>query len=159
METSGSLSHLTLSGTLSIVSSRVANVARGYNGDLRAGDRMLQVPARTGSVNLSWLGSGWSASVGGSRAIDWINYDELGLSRAYSTGTRDVHDMLGQQLRQYWRRYDGGLRLHATASRDVRGMFTFEVSGDNLLNYQRNEPDNVTVLPGRTLTTGLKVKF
>jgi outer membrane receptor protein involved in Fe transport len=33
------------------------------------------------------------------------------------------------------------------------------VSGDNLLNYQRNEPDNATVLPGRTLMTGLRVKF
>jgi iron complex outermembrane receptor protein len=159
METSGSLSHLTLTGTLSIVSSRVANVARGYNGDLRAGDRMLQVPARTGSVNLSWLGEGWFASVGGSRAIDWVNYDELGLANAYNAETRSVHDILGQQLRQYWRRYDGGLRLHASASRDIRGMFTFEVSGDNLLNYQRNEPDNATVLPGRTLMTGLKVKF
>ena len=71
-----------------------------------------------------------------------------------------MHDMLGrQQLRQYWRRYDGGLRLRASASRDIRDMFTFEVSGDNLLNYQRNEPDNVTVLPGRTLMTGLRVKF
>jgi iron complex outermembrane receptor protein len=159
MESSGSISHLTVSGTLSLVSSRVANVAKGYNGDLRAGDRMLQVPARTGSVNLSWLGEGWFASFGGSRAIDWVNYDELGLARAYSAGTRDVHDMLGQQLRQYWRRYDGGLRLRASASRDIRGMFTFEVSGDNLLNYQRNEPDNVTVLPGRTLMTGLRVKF
>jgi iron complex outermembrane receptor protein len=159
METSASLSRLTVSGTLSLVSSRVENVARGYNGDLRPGDRMLQVPARTGSVNLSWLGDSWFASIGGSRAIDWMNYDELGLARAYSSGTREVHDMLGQQLRQYWRRYDGGLRLRASASHDVRGMFTFEVSGDNLLNYQRNEPDNVTVLPGRTVMTGLRVKF
>jgi len=159
METSGSISRLTVSGTLSLVSSRVENVAKGYNGDLRAGDRMLQVPARTGSVNFSWLGDGWFASFGGSRAIDWVNYDELGLSRAYSSGTRSVHDMLGQQLRQYWRRYDGGLRLRASASHDVRGIFTFEVSGDNLLNYQRNEPDNVTILPGRTLMTGMRVKF
>jgi iron complex outermembrane receptor protein len=159
METSTSVSHLTVSGTLSLVSSRVENVATGYNGDLRPGDRMLQVPARTASLNASWLGNGWFASFGGSRALDWINYDELGLSRAYNSSLRDGRDMLGQQLRQYWRRYDGGLRLRASASRDIRGMFTFEVSGDNLLNYQRNEPDNVTVLPGRTLMTGVRVKF
>jgi outer membrane receptor protein involved in Fe transport len=159
METSASVARLTVSGTFSLVSSRVENVAKGYNGDLRAGDRMLQVPARTGSLNFSWLGDGWLASFGGSRAIDWINYDELELARSYSSTTRDLRDMLGQQLRQYWRRYDGGLRLRAAASHDIRGMFTFEVSGDNLLNYQRNEPDNATVLPGRTLMTGLRVKF
>jgi iron complex outermembrane receptor protein len=159
LEASGSMSRLTVSGTLSLVSSRVANVAQGYNGDLRVGDRMLQVPARTGSLNLSWLGDGWSASLGGSRATDWINYDELGLSRAYSTDQRLMHDLVGAQLRQYWRRYDGGLRVRAAVTRDFRGMFTFELSGDNLLNYQRNEPDNVTVLPGRTLMTGIGVKF
>jgi hypothetical protein len=38
-------------------------------------------------------------------------------------------------------------------------MFTFEVTGDNLLNYQRNEPDNMTVTPGRTLMTGVRLKF
>jgi outer membrane receptor protein involved in Fe transport len=159
LETSASVSRLTVSGTLSLVSSRVENVASGYNGDLRAGDRMLQVPARTGSVNVSWLGKGWYASFGGSRALDWINYDELGLAQAYASGARDVRDMFGQQLRQYWRRYDGGLRVRASASRDIRGLFTFEVSGDNLLNYQRDEPDNATILPGRTIMTGLKVKF
>jgi outer membrane receptor protein involved in Fe transport len=159
METSGSVSRLTVSGTLSLVSSRVENVAQGYQGDLRVGDRMLQVPARTGSLNFSWLGDGWTALLGGSRAIDWINYDELGLASAYNSGLHTMRDMLGQQLRQYWRRYDGGTRLRAAASHDVRGMFTFEVSADNLLNYQRNEPDNVTVLPGRTLMTGLRVKF
>ncbi len=159
METSGSISRLTISGTLSLVSSRVENVAQGYQGDLRAGDRMLQVPARTGSLNFSWLGEGWSASFGGARAIDWVNYDELGLASAYNSGLHTTHDLMGQQLRQYWRRYDGGMRLRAALSHDVRGMFTFEVSGDNLLNYQRDEPDNVTVLPGRTLMTGLRVKF
>jgi hypothetical protein len=33
------------------------------------------------------------------------------------------------------------------------------VSGDNLLGYQRNEPDNLTITPGRTVMTGVKVKF
>ena len=159
LESSANVSRLTVTGTLSLVSSRVERVAAGYNGDLRAGDRMLQVPARTGSVNLSWLGKGWYASLGGSRALDWINYDELGLARAYSSDARSARDVLGQQLRQYWRQYDGGLRVHASLSRDLRDTFTFEVSGDNLLNYQFGEPDNVTVVPGRTMMTGLRVRF
>jgi outer membrane cobalamin receptor len=157
-ETSANVSRLSASATLSLVRSRVDQVATGYRGDLLAGDRMLQVPAGTGSVALSWLGSGWTASLGASRALDWINYDELSLANAYLGGTT-THDLEGQQLRQYWRRYNGGLRVRASATRDFRNLFTFEVSGDNLLGYQLNEPDNLTVLPGRTLMTGVKIKF
>jgi iron complex outermembrane receptor protein len=159
MESSANVARLSVSGTLTFVHSKVEKVAKGYRGDLLAGDRMLQVPARTGSVNLSWLGDRWLTSVSASRALDWINYDELGLATAYLSGTRTAHDLLGQQLRQYWRRYNGGLHVRATASRDVRNMFTFEVTGDNLLNYQRNEPDNMTVTPGRTLMTGVRLRF
>jgi len=33
------------------------------------------------------------------------------------------------------------------------------MTGDNLLGTQRGEPDNVTVVPGRTITAGLQAKF
>jgi hypothetical protein len=36
---------------------------------------------------------------------------------------------------------------------------TFSVDGENLLNEQRGEPDNITVLPGRTISAGLRVSF
>jgi iron complex outermembrane receptor protein len=39
-----------------------------------------------------------------------------------------------------------------------RGM-TFTLDGENLLNEQRGEPDNITVLPGRTLSAGLRLRF
>jgi outer membrane cobalamin receptor len=159
MSASTGVSRLTASGTLSFVDSRVTKVAAGYNGDLIAGARMLQVPASTGSLNLSWLGRNWFASLGGAQAFDWINYDELALSNAFIAGNRSAHDLLGAQLRQYWRRYDGGLRVRASASRDIGNMFSIEVRGENLLNHQRDEPDNITVVPGRTILTGVRVKF
>lgn len=159
LETSANVSRLSLSATLSFVRSQVEKVAKGYRGDLLAGDRMLQVPARTGSVAASWLGRNWSATLGASRALDWINYDELGLATAYLNHDRVAGDLVGQRLRDYWRKYNGGLRVRATMSRDIRDMLSFEMSGDNLLNYQRNEPDNLTILPGRTLMTGIRVKF
>lgn len=159
MEAAASVARLTVTGTLSFVDSRVEKLATGYNGDLMTGDRMLQVPARTGALNLTYTGRRWLATLGGSRALDWINYDELGLSQAYLSDTRPLHDLVGQQLRNYWRRYNGGLRIRASASHDFRDMFTFEVSGDNLLNYQTNEPDNLTIVPGRTIMTGVKLKF
>jgi iron complex outermembrane receptor protein len=159
LESSANISRLMLTGTFSFVDSRVERVANGYRGDLAAGDRMLQVPSHTLSANASWQGRGWFASMGATRAFDWINYDELALATAYMSGDRMAHEMTGSQLRQYWRRYNGALHVRATASRDVRDLFTFEMSGENLLGYQRNEPDNLTILPGRTIMTGVKLRF
>lgn len=152
------VSRLAVTGALSFVDSRVTKVASGYTGDLRTGDRMLEVPARTGSLRLSWLDQHWFASLGASRALDWINYDELALTQAFAASTRP-HEQFGAQLRQYWRRYNGGLHVRASVSRDIRDMFSVELSAENLLNYQRGEPDNITVLPGRTIMSGVRVKF
>ncbi|NUR35196.1 MAG: hypothetical protein HOQ17_07970 [Gemmatimonadaceae bacterium] len=33
------------------------------------------------------------------------------------------------------------------------------LSGENLLNRQLGEPDNVTVVPGRTINLGLRTAF
>jgi outer membrane receptor protein involved in Fe transport len=159
LEATTGISRLSVSGTMSFVDSRVQKLAAGYNGDLATGDRMLQVPARTGSLNLSWLGRRWYASLGGSRAFDWINYDELGLAQAFMGGDHPARELVGPQLRQYWRQYNGALRIRASASRDIRDRIAFQVSGENLLSHQLNEPDNMTVLPGRTVMTGLHVKF
>jgi outer membrane cobalamin receptor len=154
-----SVSRLAVTGALSFVGSRVTKLANGYTGDLRTGDRMLQVPATTMSLNASWTGNRWYASLGGARALDWINYDELAMTQQFTTGSHPAHELLGEQLRQYWRRYNGGLRVRASFSRDIRDMLSLELSGDNLLNFQRGEPDNITVVPGRTIMSGVRVKF
>ena len=159
LEGSAAVSRLTASGTLSFVDSRVTKLATGYIGDVAAGDRMLQVPARTASVNVSWQADRWTGSLGGSRAMDWINYDEIALSQAILSGAHSLHDLVGSQLRQYWRVYSGGLRVRAALSRDIRDNVALDIRADNLLNYQRGEPDNITVVPGRTVMTGIRVKF
>jgi hypothetical protein len=38
-------------------------------------------------------------------------------------------------------------------------VFAVEITADNLLNHQTGEPDNITVIPGRTLMTGFRMKF
>jgi len=158
-QATGNVSHLSVTGTLSLVDSRVQKLASGYRGDLVTGDRMLQVPAQTQSLNLNWIEPRWHFTVGGSQALDWINYDELKLTQAFSNPQHTGKDFSGQRLRAYWMQYDGGLRLRAAASRDLRDNFSVEISADNLLNHQTGEPDNITVIPGRTLMTGLKLKF
>ena len=154
-----SISRLSVTGALSFVGSRVTQLATGYTGDLQTGDRMLQVPATTASLTASWTGNRWFASLGGARAMNWINYDELAMTQQFTTGSHPSHELLGTQLRQYWRRYNGGLRLRATASREIRDLLSVELSADNLLNYQRGEPDNITVVPGRTIMSGVRLKF
>ena len=152
-------SQLTATGALSFVDSRVLQLAPGYAGDLRTGDRALEVPARTASITAAWSASRWHASLGGSRAFDWINYDELALSRFLIGTDQRGGEPTGEVLRAFWRRYDGGFHLRAAASRDIGTGLALDISGENLLNHQRGEPDNITIVPGRTILTGLRLKF
>jgi outer membrane cobalamin receptor len=153
------LSRITMNASFASVDSRVRKLAPGYIGDLATGDRMLQVPAITASFGATWTGDTWSASLGGTRAFDWINYDEVALARTWLSGTESVHQMVGPELRNYWRQYTGGLHLRANISHDIRQDFSVELSGENLLNYQSGEPDNITIIPGRTIMSGVRIKF
>ncbi|MFL5482087.1 MAG: TonB-dependent receptor plug domain-containing protein [Gemmatimonadaceae bacterium] len=146
----------TLSATYSTVDSRVRRVAANYIGDMRVGDRMLEVPARTGSLSAAWLGGGWNSSITASRSWDWIDYDRVGLAGAFSNSTQSDAQLVGQQLRNYWLRYTGVTRLRASVGRNLYRGFSFNVNGENLLNRQHGEPDNITVVPGRTISFGLR---
>lgn len=150
---------LTVSTALSFVDSRVKRTAREYSGDLRPGDRMLEVPDHTVSLTTSYVRGPWSLSVTGSRAYDWVNYDRVALATEFMSRTRPGRDPVGGQLRSFWREYSGVNRLRASASFDLRRTLSLVASGDNLLDHQLGEPDNVTVLPGRTVTLGIRAKF
>ncbi|MES2179308.1 MAG: TonB-dependent receptor plug domain-containing protein [Gemmatimonadota bacterium] len=149
-----------LASSLSSVDSRVRATALGYNGDLRTGDRMLAVPARTGSATLSYLGDSWFASLGANRAWDWVNYDRVALTESYiSSSGPPMRDQSGAYLRSYWKKYDGDTHVRITASRDLSRGVALLFIGDNLLGGQLGEPDNVTIRPGRTITGGVRASF
>jgi iron complex outermembrane receptor protein len=150
---------LSLDGTFSTVDSRVRRVARGYTGDLRVGDRMLEVPAKTGSVTAALSGASWMASLTASRSWDWINYDGVALAGAFSNSAQTDEALVGQELRNYWLHYSGVTRLRASIGRNLYRGLAFTLSGENLLNRQHGEPDNITVVPGRTLSLGLKARL
>lgn len=152
LETRVSRGSLSVTGALGLTESVVSRLAAGYRGDLRAGDRVLQVPAHTASLGASWLGRGWTSSMTVARAGNWINYDWMGLASAERTPQ-------GAELRQYWLRYPGVTRLGATFTREVSSAFELIASGENLLGQQRGEPDNLTVVPGRTLRAGIRARF
>jgi iron complex outermembrane receptor protein len=150
---------LSLSSAASFVESRVRRLATGYSGDLRPGDRTLEVPDHTLSATASYTSGPWSTSITGARAYSWVNYDRLALAQAFAGGTRPARDIIGAQLRTFWREYPGVNRLRANVSFDIRRTLSLVITADNLLDHQLGEPDNVTVLPGRTITGGLRATF
>jgi iron complex outermembrane receptor protein len=150
---------LTLSGTMALVDSRVRRIAAGYLGDLRPGDRVLAVPARTATLAAEWERGRWSAGLTAARAWDWINYDRLALARDFSEQSRVPREMLGGALRQYWREYDGSTDLRITATRQVGARLWITAAADNLLGGQLGEPDNATIRPGRSTMLGVQARF
>lgn len=158
MQGSTTISRLRLGASYTIVDSRVARVAGGYTGDLRVGDRMLDVPARTGSVTATWFTPRWTLSSTMTRAEDWISYDRLAIGNALAASAT-ARDIGGARLRDFWTRYDDVTRLRASIGFRLSRLFSAEIGGDNLFDIQRGAPDNATVTAGRTLTFGLRSQF
>ena len=120
---------------------------------------MLGVPARTASLTASWTQPHWFMTVTTSRASDWINYDRLRIAQVFGDTASTPQDVIGSKLRNFWLSYNGVTRLRATLSRDLMSNVSLKITGDNLTNVQRGEPDNITVLPGRTLMLGLSARI
>jgi iron complex outermembrane recepter protein len=152
------LANLTLAGTLTLVDSRVAQVARSYAGELRAGDRMFDVPARTATLSANWSRGRWALSSSLSRAADWLSYDRASLGVVLADST-DVRPLEGAAMRNYWTAYDGVTRWRANTMFRLRGDLTAVLAGDNLLNVQGGAPDNTALLMGRTVSFGLRTRF
>lgn len=141
------------------VESRVRTLAPGYQGDLRPGDRMLGVPERTGSVTAELVRRGWSTAWTVTRASNWIDYDRLAIAERLQNDLTLDDAITGAKLRQFWVRYPGAPRLRGTVSVALPRGLGFTLTGDNLTGEQRGEPDTMTILPGRTITAGIRARF
>ena len=159
LEGAFTLRQLSLGATFSTVDSRVQKLASGYSGDLRVGDRMLEVPAHTFGVNASFTDRRWSTAWTLSRASDWVNYDRVALAAAFQNQNHELGEFWGSQLRTYWRDYGGVTRLGGMLNFTIARGIALNLRGENLLDNQTGEPDNITVVPGRTITGGIKVNF
>jgi iron complex outermembrane recepter protein len=160
LESSFDARAFTFGAALTAVDSRVRQIARGYVGELRPGDRMLAVPAGTASLTASWNLFGWRAGMTASRAFDWINYDRLQLAKDYANcDSCTAATITGPELRRYWMHYDGVTRVRGSLARELPRGFGVRLTVDNLTNAQRGEPDNITVLPGRTVLLGVSAKI
>lgn len=144
---------------LSGVESRVQRLAAGYGGDLRLGDRMLEVPGRTAGLTATWNGARWSATTALYGAWNWIGYDQLTLARDFADARRPSDDLVGDRLRSYWREYDGSPHLRAALARALGRQLSVVLLAENLLNSRRGEPDNAHLPPGRAVSAGLRATF
>jgi len=153
------LAPLSLAASWSQVQSTVARTALGYRGELRVGDRMLDVPATTLTVSAAWTAGRLGLTSTVARAANWVGYDRAALSTALANATVASRDVEGASLRRFWMTYDGITRWRASVSYRLFGEVAAVLDGDNLLNVQRGAPDNATVLVGRTLTFGVRTAF
>ena len=164
-ELEGSLARgaLALSGTFTQTMSTVQRIdSSRYTGDLFNGARVLEVPRFTASLQGSWSAAGRSASIGATSVADWIDYDRLGLAAAIVADTSSTPSSpaaLRALLRAHWRRYPGVTRLRASMSRDLARGYAIVVTGENLLGTQTGEPDDITIVPGRTVRIGVRRAF
>lgn len=145
--------------SLSLVQSRVDQVAPGYTGELRPGDRMLGVPSRTSGLVLTYAPRKWQVQVGATQVADWVNYDRVALAETWLRGGTPSRGLTGPVLRTYWMTYPEVTRVRAAVARDLTRTLTIRFVGDNLLDRQRGEPDNVTIVPGRSLSFGIAARF
>lgn len=150
---------VTLEGTFATVDSRVEAIRRQYTGELRVGDRVLDVPARTWGLGATVRRGGWDLGVRATRVEDWIGYDRLAAAEAFASVRRPSAEFVGSALRQFWMRYPGVTRLGASLSRALGGDLALHLAGENLTNVQTGEPDNATIVPGRTVTVGVRARF
>ena len=153
------LGPLSMDAAASFVDSRVQRVARNYTGDMQKGDRMLAVPSRTLSGTVSWVQRKYQLSATVSRASDWINYDRMRIAQALVSDSVYAEDLTGRALRDYWSAYPGSTRVRANFSRSVWRGLVLNITGENLLHNQRGEPDTITIVPGRTISVGVKARF
>ena len=91
--------------------------------------------------------------------MDWVNYDRVALAKAFATTDRPTAEFVGQRLRHFWKEYPGITRLRASVGVTLFRRLGLTLAGDNLLDHQTGEPDNITVLPGRTISVGVRTEF
>lgn len=140
-----------------IPSSTVRSLSPRYTGELRPGDRMIEVPEASGSAYLRLMSPTsarrWTAELGASMLGAWTGYDWLLLARI-ERGEATRRDL----ARDYWLRYDGVVRPYVAASAHVARGYHAWFRVDNPTNRSALIRDNATAPLGRVALLGLELR-
>lgn len=140
-----------LRGQYTRMRSIVKELAPSYRGELRKGDRLLGVPEGTAALSVSVpMPDRTTITAGMSWIGRWINYDWLAFfgSEPYRGS-----------MRAYWIRYPSVTKLNLAVTRPVGRHLVAFVDVHNLTNNRRFEADNLSVLPGRRTTLGVRFSY
>ncbi len=134
--------------------STVRSLSPRYTGELRPGDRMIEVPEASGSAYLRLASpTRWTAELGTSMLGAWTGYDWLLLARI-ERGQATRRDL----VRDYWLRYDGVVRPYVSASVHVARGYHAWLRVDNPTNTSALIRDNATAPLGRVALLGLELR-
>ncbi len=148
------LRNVTLSGTYTIMSSRVKQVSPAYAGDLQVGDQLLAIPQHAIGGTLSYSGAGWTTTLGILHSGSWTNTDFYALFDSFFKGAP-----YRGSGRAYWTQYPAFTKLHATMARRFSAGVSAFVNVDNLANSYAYENANFLFPSGRVTTAGLNFRF
>jgi iron complex outermembrane receptor protein len=166
VEVEGSLrlAALHADAALALTESRVARLAPAYTGDLRAGDRVPEIPRSSGGASLSLVRPRVTATVGvhyigGWTGYDWLRFfapppDDPGARRAPRNELQGRRD----ELRAYWIEYPAIVKPWVAVELSLWRHASWFLRADNLGNVQRNERDNTFVSAGRSAVVGVRVR-
>jgi iron complex outermembrane receptor protein len=150
-------SHLAVGVNLHLPRSEVRSLSSRYTGELRPGDRLIEVPEAAGSTYIRVAGEGtsprWSAEVGATMLGAWTGYDWLLLARI-ERGQATRRDL----VRDYWMRYPAVIRPYLTASLRLAAGVQIFARVDNPARDPALIRDNTSPPLGRTSVLGVEFR-
>lgn len=141
----------TLRGSHTATDSRITRLTRAYAGELRAGDRVPEVPASATALTAAFEHGGSGVALSGVRVGPWQSYDWIRLHHDRASG---VH----LPPRDYRIDYDSLLRLDLAATLQLSPGADAVLKLGNLTGSHRSGRDNLEVAPGRSLSLGVHVR-
>ena len=141
--------------TYSRPTSTVRELSPSYSGDLRVGDRLLEIPSSVAraSVNYTFFqhtNLGVEAvHIGNWTAIDWLSYYAFILGAEPFRGSG----------RDYWLEYPTITKINVALSQRVTDQLTGFVHVANVGNNTRFEQRNSNIPLGRVTTVGLRFQY
>ncbi|HJU72124.1 MAG TPA: TonB-dependent receptor [Gemmatimonadaceae bacterium] len=151
LETTARFGLLRASATMAWTDSKVRRLAPNYNGDLRVGDQVPEVPGSSGQAWLSYDLAAVRLTGGATYIGSWTGYDWIEYYNAAAGISAE------RPLRGYWMKYPALVKPFAMLEGRVAREAALFLRVDNLSNKQLNERDNLQITAGRSTTLGLKI--
>ena len=145
---------LTLAGTFSITSSKVAALSPTYTGALLPGDQLLSVPLHTAGATVSYRLGRASATLGMTHSSSFTNIDWV----PYFASILGVQPFRPSQ-RDYWITYPSFEKYRLNVAYDVTPRVSVFVDVKNLTNSYADEYYNLYPSKGRMVLAGVHAGF